>query len=48
MKYDSLLKLTGTMPFFDLPLLDFKAFDDSREVIRVQLSRWMKQGKIVS
>ena len=46
MNFDSLLKLTGTMPCFDLPLL-VQAFDDRREVIRVQLSRWMKQGKVI-
>ena len=34
------------MPYFDLPLL-VQAFDDRREVIRVQLSRWMKQGKVL-
>jgi len=46
MKYDSLVKLTGAMPLFDLPLL-VQAFDDRREAVRVQLSRWMKQGKVV-
>ena len=46
MNFDSLVKLTGTMPYFDLPLL-VQAFDDRREVIRVQLSRWMKQGKVI-
>jgi predicted transcriptional regulator of viral defense system len=46
MKYDSLVKLTGAMPCFDLPLL-VQAFDDRREGIRVQLSRWIRQGKVV-
>lgn len=46
MDYDSLVKLTGAMPWFDLPLL-VQAFDDQREGIRVQLSRWIKQGKVV-
>lgn len=46
MNYDSLLKLTGALPCFDLALL-VQAFDDRREVIRVQLSRWMKQGKVI-
>lgn len=46
MDFGSLLKLTGTMLCFDLPLL-VQAFDDRREVIRVQLSRWMKQGKVI-
>jgi predicted transcriptional regulator of viral defense system len=34
------------MPSFDMALLA-QAFDDRREAIRVQLSRWMKQGKVV-
>jgi len=34
------------MPCFDLALLA-QAFDDRRESIRVQLSRWMKQGKVI-
>ena len=46
MDYESLVKLTGAMPWFDLPLL-VQAFDDRRESIRVQLSRWIKQGKVV-
>jgi predicted transcriptional regulator of viral defense system len=46
MDYLSLVKLVGTMPCFDLSLL-VQAFDDQREVIRVQLSRWMKQGKVI-
>ena len=46
MDYGSLVGLTGAMPCFDLALL-VQAFDDRREVIRVQLSRWMKQGKVV-
>lgn len=46
MNYDDMVKLTGTMPCFDLALLA-QAFDDRREAIRVQLSRWMKQGKVI-
>jgi predicted transcriptional regulator of viral defense system len=46
MDYGSLVKLTGALPCFGLPLL-VQAFDDRREVIRVQLSRWMKQGKVI-
>ncbi len=34
------------MPCFDLALLT-QAFDDRREAIRVQLSRWMTQGKVI-
>ncbi len=34
------------MPCFDLALL-VQAFDDRREAIRVQLSRWMAQGKLI-
>jgi predicted transcriptional regulator of viral defense system len=44
--FDDLVKLTGAMPCFDMALLA-QAFDDRREAIRVQLSRWMKQGKVV-
>ncbi|HPD29732.1 MAG TPA: hypothetical protein PLL20_07035 [Phycisphaerae bacterium] len=46
MDYGSLVKLTGTLPCFDLALL-VQSFDDRREAIRVQLSRWMKQGKLI-
>jgi len=46
MNFQSLVQLTGTLPLFDLPLL-VQAFDDRRESVRVQLSRWMKQGKVI-
>ena len=46
MEFDALLKVIGSLPCFDLPLL-IQAFDDRREVIRVQLSRWMTQGKVI-
>jgi predicted transcriptional regulator of viral defense system len=46
-KFDDLVKLTGAMPSFDMALLA-QAFDDRREAIRVQLSRWMTQGKVVA
>jgi predicted transcriptional regulator of viral defense system len=46
MNYDDIAKLTGTLPYFDLALLA-QAFDDRREAIRVQLSRWMAQGKVI-
>jgi len=46
MNFDSLLDLTGTLPSFDLPLL-VQACEERREAIRVQLSRWMKQGKVI-
>jgi hypothetical protein len=46
MDYDSLVKTAGVLPCFDLALL-VQTFDDRREVIRVQLSRWMKQGKVI-
>ena len=46
MEYEDVVKLTGAMPCFDLALLA-QAFDDRREAIRVQLSRWMKQGKVI-
>jgi predicted transcriptional regulator of viral defense system len=46
MNYEDLVKLAGTVPCFDLALLT-QAFDDRRDAIRVQLSRWMTQGKVV-
>jgi predicted transcriptional regulator of viral defense system len=46
MKFESLLQVTRAIPCFDLPLL-VQAFDDPRESVRVQLSRWMKQGKVI-
>jgi hypothetical protein len=46
MKYVSLVELVGSMECFDLPLL-VQAFAEPREVIRVQLSRWMSAGKII-
>ncbi|MEI8243139.1 MAG: hypothetical protein WCI17_07730 [bacterium] len=46
MSYDDLVKIAGVLPCFDLALL-VQAFDDRRDAIRVQLSRWMKQGKVI-
>ena len=46
MNFGDVVKLVGAMPCFDLALLA-QAFDDRREAIRVQLSRWMKQGKLI-
>ena len=46
MNFESLLHVTRAIPCFDLPLL-VQAFDDPREAVRVQLSRWMKQGKVI-
>lgn len=46
MNYGEIVKLVGSMPCFDLALLA-QAFNDRREAIRVQLSRWMKQGKVI-
>ena len=38
--------MVGELPCFDLALLG-QAFDDRRDALRVQLSRWMKQGKVI-
>jgi hypothetical protein len=46
MNYGDLVKIAGTMPCFDLALLT-QAFEDRRDAIRVQLSRWMTQSKVV-
>jgi len=46
MEYVSLLEFVGAMPSFDLSLLA-QGFDEKRAVIRNQLSRWMKEGKVI-
>ena len=46
MNFGDMVKLVSTLPCFDLALLT-QAFDDRRETIRVQLSRWMAQGKVI-
>lgn len=46
MRFASLVELAGEMECFDLAML-VQAVDEPRETIRVQLSRWMKQGLVV-
>jgi len=46
MTFEQLVKLTGGLPCFDLQLLT-QAADGSREAVRVQLSRWMAQGRVI-
>lgn len=46
MKFEALVELVGELPCFDLPLLA-QAFTVKRPVLRGQLSRWMKDGKVV-
>jgi len=46
MNYGSLVEFVGGMACFDLPLL-VQGFDEQREAIRVQLSRWMKAGRVI-
>lgn len=46
MEYTNLLELAGAMLCFDLPLLT-QAFAEKRAALRVQLSRWMKDGKVI-
>lgn len=46
MKFESMVELVGGLPSFDLPLLT-QAFAVKRPVLRVQLSRWMKGGKVI-
>ena len=46
MKYGALVEFVGALPCFDLALL-VQAFDEPRDVIRVQLARWMKTGKVM-
>jgi len=42
-----LVRFAGAMPCFDLALL-VEGFDERREGIRVQLSRWIQQGKLIA
>lgn len=46
MRFEALAQLVGELPCFDLPLLT-QAFSVKRPVLRVQLSRWMKEGKVM-
>jgi predicted transcriptional regulator of viral defense system len=46
MNYGSLVEFVGAMACFDLPLLA-QGFGERRDTIRVQLSRWMKGGKLI-
>ncbi len=46
MNFAALVGLAATLPYFDLPTL-VQAFDDRRESTRVQLSRWIAQGKVL-
>ncbi|HLA77942.1 MAG TPA: hypothetical protein VJU18_10225 [Vicinamibacteria bacterium] len=46
MNFGSLVGLVGGVPYFDLPLL-VQGSTEKREAIRVQLSRWMRDGKVL-
>lgn len=46
MKYLELVKAVGALPFFDLALV-VQNFDEKRETIRVQLSRWIRRGMVI-
>lgn len=46
MKFGQLVELVADLPYFDLPLL-IQMIQAERESVRVQLSRWMKQGKVI-
>ena len=46
MNFADRVKLAGGMPCFDLSLL-VQAAGGSRESVRVQLSRWMAQGRVI-
>ena len=46
MKYIELTRLVGGLACFELPLL-VQAFPDRRPTILLQLSRWVKEGKVV-
>ena len=46
MKYAEMTRLVGGLRCFDLALL-VQAFPDKRPAIRLQLSRWIAQGKVI-
>jgi predicted transcriptional regulator of viral defense system len=46
MKFEEVVQLVGDLQCFDLPLLT-QAFSVKRPGLRVQLSRWMKDGKVI-
>ena len=46
MRFDALVGLVGSLPCFDLALI-VQAFDDRRDVVLTQMSRWMKQGRVI-
>ena len=46
-KYGDLVALAGKLVWFDLPLV-VQTFGGDRPGIRVQLSRWIHQGKVVA
>ena len=46
MKFESLVEVVGGLACFDMPLL-VQAFTVKRPALRVQLSRWMSQGKVI-
>ena len=47
MNFESFIKVAGAQAHFDLPTL-VQAFDEPRESIRVQLSRFSRQGKVIN
>ena len=47
MKFENLVKLICDLPCFDLPLL-VQATGEPRDSLKVQLSRWMAKGVIIS
>ena len=46
MKSDDLAAVVSGLACFDLALL-VQVFPDRRQAIRLQLSRWVKQGKVI-
>ena len=46
MNFAALVGLVATLPYFDPPPPSSRRSDDQREAIRVQLSRWIAQGKM--
>jgi len=46
MKLEELIRGFGGLPFFDLPMIA-QSTAERRQVLQVQLSRWIKEGKLL-
>jgi predicted transcriptional regulator of viral defense system len=46
MRIEEVIRRLGGLPFFDLPMVA-QSTDEGRSALRAQLSRWMKEGKLL-